>query len=545
MSFSRRHFAAPVGFVVLVAGGAMATGGARTPSPAQKVAAVRAVAAPAFAGPGVALTVGGGPTPEYNQVAIESNVRYVDSLLPAATPRYVLFAGGDKTTATVQYQDTVKATDAEIALRYVLGESDEGGPIRYRAPRLPRLDGPSRRATVAATFDKLATGAKTSPAAPGSAPYLLYFTGHGSQNERNLDNNTYELWNKEEISVRDLAGEIAKFPKTQPVTLVMVQCFSGAFGNLLFENGDPQGRLTDRPLCGFFAATRERPAAGCTPEVNEADYHDFTGYFFAALTGKGRTGNTIAPPDYDKDGKVGMNEAFAYALITEPSMDVPVATSDVFLRRFAPVKTDKEIVATPWESVRMWASPAQKAALDGLSVALSATGPDRLKTALQEVTSRYADGERNVPLNITDNSKLEAAQATLQAGRQTLGGAYPALLQRRDRDARKAARAKALAYLGDRPQLVAKLKNAGAVYKVESDAQYKDSLNGARWLRFLRLAKSVVLEHRLRAGADKTLIARLDKLQALEAQNPLRPALTPAAAPEANAARVLDTRPGA
>jgi hypothetical protein len=92
----------------------------------------------------------------------------------------------------------------------------------------------------------------------------------------------------------------------------------GRVRNVLFEGGDPKGALTERPLCGFFAATRERMAAGCTPEVNEAEYHDFTSYFFAALSGRDRTGKAVPAPDYDKDGSVGMHEAFAYATSTSP-----------------------------------------------------------------------------------------------------------------------------------------------------------------------------------------------------------------------------------
>ncbi len=558
MSLSYR-LAAPLGFALVAAGGTVAAGvgaissvGKNNAAPVVARTTAKRVVAPALSGVAVALTVGGGPSPDYNQVAIESNVRYVDSLLPTQTPRTILFANGDKKAAVVQYQEANGVSDAETALRFVLGErTRQGGAIKYRAPRLPRLDGPSRRATVSAMFDKLAQSAKTSSsaAAPqgGSAPYLLYFTGHGSQ-ARNLDNNTYELWEKEKLSVREFSREMAKLPAGRAVNLVMVQCFSGAFGNALFENGDPEGALIDRPFCGFFAATRERPAAGCTPEVNEADYHDFTGYFFAALSGKGRTGNIVAPPDYDKNGVVGMNEAFAYALVAEPSMDVPVATSDVFLRRFAPVKSDDEIVSVPWDSVRSWASPAQKAALDGLSDALGANGADRLRVALREVTSRYADGERQ-----DDNAAprrtpaqaytLKGAMMAINEARQTLTREYPDLLKRDDKAARLAARNKALAYLNDRPQTVAKITGAARVVREEGDAEYADALNGARWLRFLRLAKSVVLEHRLRGGTDKAVIARFTRLQALEAQNPLQK--SPMGTVSATAPPRLDTRAGA
>ena len=43
------------------------------------------------------LIVGGGPDREDNEVAIESNVRYVRSLMPRNTKARVLYANGDRT----------------------------------------------------------------------------------------------------------------------------------------------------------------------------------------------------------------------------------------------------------------------------------------------------------------------------------------------------------------------------------------------------------------------------------------------------------------
>ena len=156
----------------------------------------------------------------------------------------------------------------------------------------------------------------------------------------------------------------------------MVECFSGGFGNLLFRGGDPAGPVTDKDLCGFFASIPNREAAGCTPEVNEANYRDFTSYFFAALTGKDRLGRPVTGADYDHDGRVGMNEAFAYALIHDVSIDTPTCTSDVFLRRFVKMP-DSAVFATPYSNVLPWAAPAQRAALEGLS---HSTGLHRAKT---------------------------------------------------------------------------------------------------------------------------------------------------------------------
>src|SRR4051812_32282256 len=55
-----------------------------------------------------ALLVGGGPTPQHNQIAIESNVRYLLRLLPPGAWKTVLFADGDPKTETVLFEQQQK-----------------------------------------------------------------------------------------------------------------------------------------------------------------------------------------------------------------------------------------------------------------------------------------------------------------------------------------------------------------------------------------------------------------------------------------------------
>ena len=305
-------------------------------------------------GPLRTLLVGGGPDLKHNQVAIESNVRYVDRSLPAGTPRIVLFTNGETDSKNVLYLD-------------------ENNKEAYRAPQLPRLDGPSELTRIQSEIATLAKDSLSSPA----APVLLYFTGHGSPvPSSEFTNNKYDLWNGGALTVTDLATSLKAFPKTTPVTLLMVECFSGAFGNVLFDDADPTGKLADRKVCGFFASIPTREAAGCTPEVNEANYRDFTSYFVAALTGTDRLGKPVSGADYNRDGKVGMNEAFCYSLIHDDSIDTPVCTSDVFLRRF--IKTaDPDIFLNRYDKVRGWGTPAQTAVLDELSASLGLTGDER------------------------------------------------------------------------------------------------------------------------------------------------------------------------
>lgn len=326
----------------------------------------------AFAAPPLrTLIVGGGPNKSHNQVAIESNVRYVQRLLPANSEARVLFFDGDKGSQSVQCQD-------------------DGGKIYYRTPQIGQIDGPSNIEHVRLEFERLEQKTNENP----SRPVLLYFTGHGSPNEASrYENNHYDLHGSTDLDVRGLAGMIRNLPQKTPITLVMVECYSGAFSNLIFENGDPNGKPTDRPLAGFFASVAERPAAGCTPEVNEANYRDFTSYFFAALSGVDRLGNPVTGADFNRDGRVTMNEAFAYTLIHDDSIDTPVCTSDTFLRRF--VKTsDNEVFATSYALVLKWADPARLAVLNALSSDEHLDGDDRLALAYREFTRMDPQSEK-------------------------------------------------------------------------------------------------------------------------------------------------------
>ena len=340
---------------------ASATAGASSAAPAGASASAASAPRPAAPlAPLRALLIGGGPEKTSNQVAIESNVRYLGRLLPRSSQYRVLFTDGDLESPNVQYRA-------------------ENRVLAYRAPDLPRLDGAATLPIVRAELQTIAGEARANPA----PDVLLYFTGHGSPDRRTAyANNWFSLWTGSRFTVAELAKAVDAFPAASPITLVMVQCFSGAFGNVLFEGGDPAGALIEQRLAGFFAAVPERVAAGCTPAINEAEYKDFTSYFFAALTGQDRMGRPVTGADFDGDSRVGMHEAFAWTLVHDDSIDTPVCTSDTFLRRFVTVP-DAEIAAVPYATLVSWATTAQRAALDGLSASLRLTGGDRVRVAFE------------------------------------------------------------------------------------------------------------------------------------------------------------------
>jgi hypothetical protein len=303
------------------------------------------------------------------------------------------------------------------------------------------------------------------------------------------------------------------------VTLVMVQCYAGSFANVLFDGGDPEGAVIDRKIAGFFAAPRERTAAGCTPELNEAEYHDFTSYFFAALTGRDRVGRVVKSADYNRDGRVGMDEAYAYTLAHDASIDVPVCTTDIFLRRFV-TTANEEIFQTGYSQVRAWATPAQRAALEELSRPLKLTGDSRLAQGYRMMTAGTAPG--GGPALQEARRRFMTAR---EEARRPLLERWPELGQRRGAG-RAVVRAEAVVELERRAAegRLDELKTAEDALKQARDQAFQASLEEARVLRFVRLAKSVVLAHRLRESGDATVREQFERLVAAEAETLLPPA---------------------
>ena len=470
------------------------------------------------------LMVGGGPNLAYNQVAIESNVRYVNKLLPKEAPRTTLFADGDANNATVLYEIDPRALPVgERILNLLLKDRDmlEANPTQFKKPNLGcRLDGPTNPTEMNRVFGKLQQEMRQSQ----GQSLFLYFTGHGSSDQRGDENNVFDMWGDQRFSVRDLSRQIARLPEETPVTLVMVQCHSGSFANLIFDNGDPQAELAKRNIAGFFAATKERFSAGCTSEMNEAEYKDFTSYFFAALTGVDRVGRKVTGADYNRDGRVGMDEAFCYSIAYDRSIDVPVCTSDLFLRRFVP-SNDLDLFKARYSQVLTWATPAQRHALQALAKTLKRdTGEDRLLTAYRDMM-RQANGE--VDSEIDDSEARDRYAKARNAGRRRLFSQWPAL-RAPDAAGYRTAYNQAKAELAEQAkagQWRDLLDAEETLSKTESEQERHD-IGESHLLRFVRLGKSVILARRLRLSGEEALKSRFERLVQQEGATLLPPLMS-------------------
>jgi Caspase domain len=468
-----------------------------------------------------ALLVGGGPDLESNTAQIEEHLRFVTSLVPQSPSRIILYADGKSGSHDLSYTDWAHLTPERQALDVLLPNDGLGAKVLTRTPMIGApLDGPSKIAAIDKAFHRLAASS-----AKDSSPVLLYFAGHGSTSGDSDDSTSkgktsyYNLWGDEDLDPATLQREIAEVPQKNPVVLVMAECFSGGFGDILFRKADQDGPLGDRLVAGFFASEPDREAAGCGTETNSPLYQDFSSYFFGALSGRDKLGHRVEGADYDGDGKVSLHEAWCYALIHDESIDTPVCTSLVFLRRFEDL-SDSEIFTTPWQSLLDAATPAEKAALLGLSDKLGLTGDLRVQDAYDRLMFTDPIGR---PEQLHAYRDVQDKLAALRvSGLASLFVQWPALRWHDSRNYNKAVE-------GALQELRKNVTESQALVQAHQALDKADDTLDAEeayLVRITDLAELIVRAREYRAHGEPRSIKRFENLWALEQQS--LPLSTPA-----------------
>ncbi len=302
--------------------------------------------------------VAGGGAPSYNEIALEKNVLYFQ--------RSLIELGFSPAEASLFFA-AIKS--AEYTHKFL----DENDAEQFSAAEIPELDG-------GATGDNTYSWFKSVAQAEKPCPSFFYFTGHGAYNAENEDSNSLILWDEALVSVPEFTGLLEDLPAEQPFVTMMAQCYSGAFANLIYENGDPEQPVALHTRCGFFATVASRPSVGCTPAVNEADYKDYSSSFFAGLTGRDRIGNAVTSADYNTDGQISYAEAHAFAKVDEETTDWPISTVEAWLQRQVDERKRKEILTTPIGELRAIARPEQAYVTESLT---SLTGFDPAQSYIQ------------------------------------------------------------------------------------------------------------------------------------------------------------------
>jgi thiol-disulfide isomerase/thioredoxin len=142
---------------------------------------------------------------------------------------------------------------------------------------------------------------------------LLYVTDHGKQDPKGLGDNTITLWG-EQLSVSELRELLTHIGPGVRVVMLMSQCYSGGFANVIFPDGveiAPTGNV-----CGYFSAPPDRKAHGCYPEASGKETLGHSHRMFDALPAFQRL------PDAQRE-----------VLVTDGTPDVPHATTGFFLAK--------------------------------------------------------------------------------------------------------------------------------------------------------------------------------------------------------------------
>ena len=328
------------------------------------------------------LTIGGGYSPTGNQVSLEKNVLYFQRLLSdlhlANQPHEIFFSDGDDPRRDVEFADPSAATPRVNMLLARVFDKEDLLDYRFRTHQVPGIRGASSPDNLDRWFSEVGARLK-----PGDR-LIVYLTGHGGKGT-DVQNPHFFMWNRRQMDMKDFASRLDKLPESVPVVLVMVQCYSGGFANAIFKDGDAKAGLSAANRCGFYATVSDRPAAGCTADIHDENYKEYSTSFWSALCGHSRTGESVAPPDYDGDGRVSFAEAHAYTVLSSDTIDIPVKTSDAFLRAFSKTKANNLpallTVDSPYEALLAVASPIDRAVLEGLSSQLGLRGARRAQAA--------------------------------------------------------------------------------------------------------------------------------------------------------------------
>ena len=451
------------------------------------------------------LTIGGGYSPDGNQVSLEKNVLLFQKVLtdyPTTERHDIFFADGDEVEKDLQVIDPTQVPRANRLMAEFFGSTRELG-LTYRNHQIPNVRDASKPGTVREWFRSVGKGLRD-----GDTLYI-YVTAHG-QRSRDRDkeyNTSIAMWNNSTLQMTEFASLLDRLNPKVNVVMVMVQCYTGGFSHLMFQGGDSSKGLSPQNRIGFFATVHDRPAAGCTPEVDEANYVEYSTFFWAAIRGIDRLGNTIEKPDYDGDGEVSMEEAHAYTILHADTIDVPVKTSGEYLSiesRFGDGNGDLLQNDEPYSVVLKIASPVQKVLLRELSKKLNLSGESRLvdawqKTRVDRRRRRRPTGEASsIKGRITNDLKKRWPELA-----NTLNPLSIELLTTRQDEFVNAI-------LGH-PEYEAYKRETEKQQSVSDDQQTR-----AQYERFLRVADNVVLAENLKRMNQPARLAQFEAIVTAE-----------------------------
>lgn len=460
------------------------------------------------------LTIGGGYAPSGNQASLERNVMFFQRILGEPTNEQfqhdIYFSDGQEGGADLQVMDRESVPKANRLMAEFFGSRRNLG-LQYRNHEINEVKYGTDPENIERWFKEVGGQMQAGDR------LCLYVTAHGNRSSDKNDpyNTTIATWNRTSIKMKELVGLLDELDPGVMVVTIMVQCHSGGFSHFIYDEGDPDKGLSTQKRVGFFATVHDRPAAGCTPEVNEADYAEYSSFFWAAVAGVDRLGQPIDIPDYNEDGVVSFDEAHAYTLLTADTIDLPIKTSGEFLRqcsKFSDDVKDSEVEllskTESYDTILELASPFEKAVLEGLSDQLELTGSDRLQQVNKQLGSRRNQSRSRGRPADTERSRLQ------REIRGDLLKRWPALANTLNPIATELLTERSEEFIErieDHPKY--------AKYRELSDQkQLSSTEKRVKYERFMRTAYNVIRAENLRRLNDADKVAQYESLMQAESQ---------------------------
>lgn len=339
---------------------------------------------PALAlGPSLVI-FGGADGPENDQASIEAQVRALSEVLEAGQPQ-VLFGGAQGQAV----RESAEIDDTTLWLGRIFSARD-GVEGLYRESSL------GAKAASLTTFFRAIDRGQTNPKGT-----IVFGAGHGSGPSGD-EPATLSLWTDAAIPLDRLAHHLDRRKRRGPFAMVLGQCYSGSFSDLLHRGGQTHAEIAEPIRCVLAAAPHDRTASGCTSDVNDPWAQAYVLEIAQALN--------RPETDLDGDGAVSLAEAHARAKITDRTTDVPVRSSELYVAR---ILGDAAPEPLSYPEALKSAEVEDRAVL--LALAPKSEGGDPLRLAAQEKTEvdRRAEAAEQA---ITDaDQDLEDAERSARA----------------------------------------------------------------------------------------------------------------------------------
>ena len=263
------------------------------------------VASSAAADPNPSVVIfGGGWGPEGTQASIEQHVSRLAQVLEPNKPA-VLFAGEPGVRSVQVVLQREDPTDHVLG---VLFDRRDHLQVSYRKKEV--AGGESSREALLAVI-----GANA-----GANGLIVLGAGHASPAEADREA-ALDLWGPDDkLPVKDLAQHLDRTAKG-PVAFVLGHCHSGAFAGVMYAGGKAP-RVAKPERCVLAAVPHDREASGCTPDLDDPSANAYMAMIAEAFEKRA---------DFDADGATSLADAHAYARIHDRTVDVPVASSEVWL----------------------------------------------------------------------------------------------------------------------------------------------------------------------------------------------------------------------